>query len=180
MSRHVIDTNVLIVSSGAHPDSPFAPDRHPVEDANEAEKVLEWLTAFETGTDRMVVDSDWEIANEYDNKLTDQDYGKRVFFEKLSRNEVDYVGLDWVNDPSHTARVAVLEEPLQSVVHDLADTKIVAACIKANADQPDCSIINACDTDWYDWEEPLQAAGVHVEQLIDDWLREKWRQHHDR
>jgi len=32
MSRHVIDTNVLIVASGEHLESPFSSDKHPVQD----------------------------------------------------------------------------------------------------------------------------------------------------
>lgn len=180
MSRHVIDTNVLIVASGEHPESPFRSEKHPVEDPLEAEKVFEWLASFEAGADRMVIDTDWEIPNEYSNKLTEQDYGQRVFFDKISRNEVDFVDIEWDANPAHTAKVAVLNEPLKTVVHDLADTKIVAACIKANEEQLDCTIVNACDTDWYDWEPELQDAGVNVEQIIDVWLREKWRQHHER
>lgn len=180
MSRHVVDTNVLIVASGEHPESPFRSENHPVEDPLEAEKVFEWLVSFELGTDRMVVDSDWEIITEYSNKLTEQDYGQRVLFEKMARNEIDYVGLEWVDDPAAVDKAAALDEPLKTVVHDLADTKIVAACLKANEEQPECTIVNACDTDWYDWESELLDAGVNVEHIIDVWLREKWRQHHGR
>lgn len=175
MSRHVIDTNVLIVASGEHRESPFCSDNHPVEDPIEAEKVFEWLALFETGSERMVIDSDWEIPNEYSNKLTDQDYGQRVFFEKLARNQVDFVDIAWDADPAHPVKVAVLNEPLKTVVHNLADTKMVAACIKANEDVPDCKIVNACDTDWYDWETELVAAGVHVHQVIDDWNKKNWK-----
>ncbi|NRA81725.1 MAG: hypothetical protein HRU18_26290 [Pseudoalteromonas sp.] len=180
MSRHVIDTNVLIVASGEHPESPFRSENHPVEDPAEAEKVLDWLIEFQESNRRMVVDCDYAIQREYSNKLTEQDYGQRVLFEKMSKNEIDYVSVDWVDDTAAVDKAAVLEEPLRSVVHDLADTKIVAACIKANEEKLDCTIVNACDTDWYDWETELKDAGVNVEQIIDIWLREKWRQHHDR
>ena len=87
MNRHVVDTNVLIVASGEHPESPFASDKHPVEDPEESEKVLDWLMAFEAGEGRMVVDDDWEILKEYQHKLTDQDYGQRIVFEKMSRGK---------------------------------------------------------------------------------------------
>ncbi|UIP27676.1 hypothetical protein [Photobacterium sp. TLY01] len=174
MSRQVIDTNVLIVASGEHPESPFRSENHPVEDPSEAEKVFEWLASFEAGADRMVIDTDWEIPKEYSNKLTEQDYGQRVFFEKLSKNQVDFVDIEWDANPAHTAKVAVLNEPLKTVIHDLADTKIVAACLKANEDEPECKIVNACDTDWYDWETELVAERVHVHQLIDDWNKQNW------
>ncbi|WOG27414.1 hypothetical protein [Endozoicomonas sp. 8E] len=182
MNRHVVDTNVLIVASGEHPDSPFASDRHPVEDAEQSEKVLNWLMDFEASVGRMVVDKDWAIIGEYQNKLTDQDYGQRVLFEKMSRSEIDYVDIEWVEDPAlpDTEKVARLEASLQPVIHDLADTKMVAACFNANKSGMPCNIVNACDTDWYDWQEALEAEGVIVEQIIEDWSREKWRAHHNR
>jgi len=142
--------------------------------------VLEWLMAFEGGAGRMVVDEDWEILTEYQNKLTDQDYGHRVVFEKMARGEMDYVEVEWVADPSYNVKVAVLEEPLKSVIHDLADTKMVAASIKANAENLPCTIVNACDTDWYDWQHALESVGVQVDQLIEAWSRKKWREHHAR
>jgi len=36
-------------------------------------------------------------------------------------------------------------------------------------------LVNACDTDWFDCEDALKAHGVLVEQLLDTWLRKKWR-----
>lgn len=174
MSKHVIDTNVLIVASGEHPNSPFRSENHPVEEPDEAKKVLDWLVEFDLSSRRMVVDFDYEIIGEYENKLTDQDYGRRVLFDKMDRQQIDYVDIEWDTNPAHTDRVAVLNEPLKTVVHDLADTKMVAACIKVNEGDPECKIINACDTDWYDWETELVAAGVNVHQLIDDWNKKSW------
>ncbi|MGR5281991.1 hypothetical protein [Photobacterium damselae] len=174
MRRHVVDTNVLIVASGEHPESPFRSENHPVEDAKEASKVLDWLVDFDKSCRHMVVDYNYEIMGEYDNKLTDQDYGRRVLFDKMDRKQVDFVDIEWDSNPAHTTKVAVLNEPLKTVVHDLADTKMVAACIKANEEQPECTIVNACDTDWYDWETELVAAGVNVHQLIDDWNKKSW------
>ncbi len=182
MTRHVIDTNVLIVASGEHPESPFSSQNHPVNDPMESGKVLKWLIDFEKGNRRMVVDVDWAILNEYQNKLTDQDYGARVVFEKMVRGQIDYMEIEWVDNPAHPAKVAVLNKPLDTVIHDLADTKIVSTCLKAidQVNGPGCNIVNACDTDWYDWQEALGVAGVYVEQLIEEWSRNKWKEHHDR
>ncbi|UXI03591.1 hypothetical protein [Photobacterium sp. TY1-4] len=174
MSSQVIDTNVLIVASGEHPESPFRSENHPVEDPDEAKKVLDWLVEFDMSSHRMVVDFDYEIIGEYENKLTAQDYGRRVLFDKIDRQQIDYIDIEWDANPAYTDKVAVLNEPLKTVVHDLADTKMVAACIKANEDDPECKIINACDTDWYDWETELVAANVHVHQIIDEWNKQNW------
>lgn len=182
MNRHVVDTNVLIVASGEHPESPFSSEKHPVEDAEQSEQVLNWLINFEASDGRMVVDSDWAIISEYQNKLTEQDYGLRVLFEKMSRFEIDYVDIEWIEDASipDKEKVAKLDDPLQSVIHDLADTKMVAACLNAIKEDMPCTIVNACDTDWLDWQKSLEAEGVIVEQIIENWLRKKWRAHHDR
>lgn len=180
MSRHVVDTNVLIVASGEHPESPFASDKHPVEDPEQSEKVLDWLMEFEEGDGRMVADYDYEIIGEYENKLTDQDYGLMVLRTKFDKNEVDYIGLEWEQDPANPDKVAIIPEPLKKVVHDLADSKMIAACIKGNKSNLPCTIVNACDTDWYDWQEALEAEGVEVEQLIEEWSRHKWKEHHER
>ncbi|OQX38205.1 MAG: hypothetical protein B0D91_04750 [Oceanospirillales bacterium LUC14_002_19_P2] len=180
MSRHVVDTNVLIVASGEHPDSPFSSDRHPVEDVGEAEKVLEWLMDFELNGGRMVSDDDYEIFGEYEKKLTEQDYGLMVRRTKFDRNEIDFVGLEWEVDPANPDKVAVIPEPLKDVVQDLADRKMIAACLSASDERMDCTIVNACDTDWYDWQTKLEEAGVEVDQLIEEWSRKKWKAHHDR
>ncbi|PVZ70659.1 hypothetical protein [Pelagibaculum spongiae] len=180
MKRHVVDTNVLIVASGEHPASPFASDKHPVEDPDQAEKVLQWLLNFANSSDRVLLDFDQEIFKEYRNKLTEQDYGHRVIIDKISAGEVDYIDVEWIDDPSHPDPVAKLPSTLQSVIHDLADTKMVAACISGKSSGLDNTVMNACDTDWYDWEIELKAHGVIVEQVIDAWLRVKWQAHHDR
>lgn len=180
MNRHVVDTNVLIVASGEHPESPFASSHHPVEDPDESKKVLEWLIAFEAGQGRMVVDYDYEIMGEYENKLTEQDYGLMVLRSKYDRNEVDYVGLEWEKDQANPDKVAIIPECLKNDVQDLADRKIIAACIKSNEENMPCTIVNACDTDWYDWQEVLEAAGVQVHQLVEEWSRQKWKEHHER
>lgn len=181
MASQVIDTNVLIVSSGEHPGSPFSSKKHPVEDPEEAGKVLAWLVDLESSDGKIVLDNDFEILKEYHNKLCpEQDYGLRVIFGKMSADNVEYVKLNWVDDPAHTSKVASLEEPLKTVIQDLADTKMVAACIEANKLTLGANIVNACDTDWYDWEEDLTNAGVKVEQLIEDWSRQKWKDHHGR
>ncbi len=174
MNWNVIDTNVLIVASGEHIESPFSSANHPVESSAQAEQVFNWVSTLETSAARMIMDCDDIIYKEYRNKLTEQDYGLIVLREKMRRGEMDYVALEWEEEPGYPDPVAVLQEHLKAVVHDLSDRKMVAACICANEEHGPSTIINACDTDWIDWEETLQQEGIIVEQLIDEWVRAKW------
>lgn len=64
VSKHVIDTNVLLVASAAHETSPFAEDATPVEDDALRKKVLDWLISFEISDTQIVLDWGWIIVDE--------------------------------------------------------------------------------------------------------------------
>ncbi|MEA2079179.1 MAG: hypothetical protein U9P00_04850 [Pseudomonadota bacterium] len=167
----VVDTNVLIVASAADDGSPFRPDATPVQEAELRQQVLDWLIEFEGDAQRhAVLDWDWLIVDEYQNKLTEQDYGFLAMMAKRDRNEVIWVGLN-----TDAQGDAVLEDALADAVTDRADRKMVAAVIAACAQQPGCKLTNACDTDWLDCADALDAHGVVVEHLIGAWLRTKWQ-----
>lgn len=170
----VVDTNVLIVASAADDGSPFRDDATPVEEAVLRQQVLAWLQAFEVDPERHAVfDYDWLICREYQNKLTEQDYGFLALMRKRDHNQVAWVSLQ-VDHDGH----AVLEDALSAAVTDLADRKMVAAALAAGADHHVCRLTNACDTDWLDCADALAAHGVEVEHLIDEWLRRKWQAMH--
>lgn len=164
----VVDTNVLIVASAADDGSPFQPDATPVQEAELRKEVLDWLQGFERDTERSVVlDWDWHICGEYQNKLNlEQDYGWLAIMSKKDRNEVVWVGFD-VDANGH----ATLPAALCRAVTDLEDRKMVAAVLAAKADGHETRLVNACDTDWLDCSQALRDAGVHVHQLLDDWLK---------
>jgi len=126
----------------------------------------------------MVLDRDDVIYKEYRNKLTEQDYGLIVIRDKMSKGEIDFVGLAWEANPGDPEPIAILQENLRAVIHDLSDRKMVAACIRANDEYGQSTVVNACDTDWIDWEEILHQEGIVVEQLIEEWVREKWAEKH--
>ena len=79
---------------------------------------------------------------------------------KLAHREVVWVGLEMDAD-GH----AILPSTLALAVTDLADRKIVAAVLAAQADGHKCLLSNACDTDWLDCADALTARGVVVEHL---------------
>lgn len=171
---HVVDTNVLIVASAADDGSPFRPEATPVEEAGLRAKVLDWLLAFEQDAARhAVLDWDWLICTEYTNKLSEQDYGWLALMAKKDRNEVVWVGLEADADGS-----ATLPRALARAVTDLADRKMVAAVLAAQAAGHSCRLVNACDTDWLDCGDALAAQEVVIEHLLLDWLRHKWEAKH--
>lgn len=166
----VVDTNVLIVASAADRGSPFPAKGTPVEEAALRSRVLDWLDEFEHDPERhAVLDWDWHICGEYQNKLTEQDYGWLALMGKKDRNEVAWVGLE-VDQNGH----AVLPAVLALSVTDLDDRKMVAAVMAATVHGLLCKLTNACDTDWLDCEQALKSAAIETEQLLEEWLRAKW------
>lgn len=157
MNDHVVDTNVLLVASAAHPYSPFGDTHLP---AKEQRVVFEWLATFRAAAGRRIVlDREWKIMSEYKNKLTEQDYGLQVAIEKMSTGH--WVTLEW--DRNGHAVV-----PSSFAGFDPSDRKLLAAAL---TDPSSINIVNAADSDWLDVEPQLKAAGVTVEHLVGDWLR---------
>lgn len=168
----VVDTNVLIVASAAHATSPFPEEETPVNEAELRAQVLAWMEAFEGDPHRhAVLDWGWHICSEYQNKLTDQDYGWLALMHKLDKSEVVWVGIK-VDEHGH----AVLPPDLAASVTDLADRKMVASAMAVEVDFCPCKLTSACDTDWLDCADALMAAGVEAEHLLEDWLHTKWTQ----
>lgn len=160
---HVLDTNVLLVASASDPASPFNDSAHvPLA---EQRTVLKWLSEFRKDRSRhLVLDSQREIMREYKKQLRKDDYGYQLFIEKLQTARFHPIELDETGS-------ARLPEPLQTEVKDRSDRKFVAVAL---ADAGESSLVNACDTDWYDCEATLMQAGINVEQIIDGWCRVKY------
>ncbi len=157
MTDHVVDTNVLLVASAAHPHSPFSDTHVPID---EQRVVFEWLVAFRADeTRQLALDDLFQIYDEYRKKLTDQDFGLQVVSEKLAN--VRQVSIDR-DDDGH----GVVPEAFRGF--DRSDRQLLAVALT----EPDTiSIVNACDSDWLGIERELKAAGVRVEHIIEAWLR---------
>lgn len=175
-SKHVIDTNVLLVASAAHEISPFSEDATPVEDRVLREKVLDWLISFEGSERHIVLDWGWVIVDEYKGvnrreKLTEQDYGLLVVLQKFSSGQHFGFQLEW--DQPDSASISDAE--LSKVVTDHADRKMISAVLAAGGLNDGCNLVNSCDTDWYDWQKEMENAGIFVQQLIGaEWCHPKW------
>jgi hypothetical protein len=165
--RYVVDTNVLIAASAADPLHPKDIDATP-SDPELRRQVWEWLRQFRESSARLVLDQQQEIYKEYRNKLNGNDYGLQVVIHKLSTCATDIVSVAY--DADGNARVPA---PLEAVVHDLADRKLVAACLESLRLHQPCLIAFAGDTDWHDWEAALRAYGVELEPIIEAWSRQR-------
>lgn len=173
-ASRLVDTNVLIVASAADAGSPFRAEGTPVEDAALRQRVFDWLEAFEADPARhAVLDTGWHVCGEYGHKLSEQDYGWLVMMHKIDHGQVV-----WVDVRLDTDGNAVLPPALTSAVTDLADRKMVAAALAALSQGSACKLINASDTDWLDCQKALQAAGLEVENLLNDWLVARWHAKH--
>ncbi len=166
--RYVIDTNVLILASVANPVTPKDMDTTPEDPALQF-RVWQWLADFENSTSRLVLDSAGKIKEEYDHKLGFNDYGIQVVIHKWSTLAVDSVDIQYDSNNN-----AVLQPPLDSVVHDLADRKMVAAALEAKKQFGESAIAFAADTDWHAWEHALIQAGLSLEPIIEEWSRAKY------
>jgi hypothetical protein len=172
----VLDTNVLIVAMAGDSTAAITPGDTPVQDVSMCESVLQWLVEFAESDQAWVLDTQSLIENEYrgrnrrDTKLTEQDFALLVMKDKITRDQVSWIEIEL--DEHDNARIP---STLDKMVTDLSDRKMVAGVLAAINLGDDARLVNACDTDWYDCEEALLKHGVKVQQLLDAWLRNKWR-----
>lgn len=181
-ARYLVDTNVLIAASAAmarRKGMALLAHHREVSPADPAlqEQVLRWLEGFAASPAHLVLDLAGAINIEYHHKLDFHDYGIEVVMSKLYRDEVDRVQVDYDRDGA-----GLLPQPLDEVVHDLADRKMVAAALQALALPGSSAVVFAGDTDWHDWESELTRTGLTLLPLIPDWSRtrhaEKRQRHH--
>jgi hypothetical protein len=166
---HIIDTNVLLVASARHPDSPFQDSQVPAE---QQQIVLDWLMTFWKDHQRKVVlDARFKIWDEYHHQMIrGQDIGSLVMVEKLTLSLVRFI------DIAYDERgVGCLPPELEKVVHDRSDRKFVAAALIDLSEGGQSTIINAVDTDWCDWEEALKRHGIAVTHLIEGLCKDRQR-----
>lgn len=170
--RYVIDTNILIAASAVHAAAngvqlPHHREVTPQEPALQ-QRICEWLTTFEQSRSHLVLDVAGGINAEYHHKLDFNDYGIQVVMNKISRSEVDLVTVAYDGNGD-----GIVPQPLDDVVKDLADRKMLAAALEALKLPGSSAIAFAGDTDWLDWEAELIRTGLVLEPVIEDWSRTK-------
>jgi len=163
--RYVVDTNVLIAGSAASDNSIDATP----SDLKLQYQIWQWLVSFEQSNSNLILDIARKIEEEYRRNLAYQHYGLYVFQNKSDNCAVDYVDVEYDHD-GH----AILNEPLQTVIHDKSDRKMIAAALAAFTDHGSSCIAFAADSDWHGWEDAIKKTGVELEPIIEQWSREKY------
>ncbi|NKC14498.1 MAG: hypothetical protein GKR94_20635 [Gammaproteobacteria bacterium] len=126
---------------------------------------------LETQDAAIVLDYRWKIRGEYENKLTEQDYGVMVVQAKCDLDQVVWVSVEY-DEHGH----GVLPAALAACRWDNSDKKFAGAAYEARQVVAPVEIVNASDTDWYDVTAVLAAERIGLRQLIDGWCRTRYRE----
>jgi hypothetical protein len=163
----VVDTNVPVVANGSAPQA----------SESCARACCDELWKITSGRARLVVDDGFEIFAEYGRHLS-----------LRGQPGVGDMFLKWVHDhqfnPQRCVRVALTPHPERVYVQFPEDPALTGfdpddrkfAAVAAASPSP-ARILNAVDSDWWEFESVLARHGINVEFVCDDqiWL---WRRGH--
>ena len=157
MTDSVIDTNVWVMV-----DKPIGDIQTEAEIVCQ-EQCLNWLKQFLDSTDHLVVDTDYGILGEYR--------------ANLRRG----IALGWLNDVERKPRDLRLLEimiewdsdgyamvPPHLAIPDKDDRKFIAVALAYNPTPP---IVNATDTDWTKDKAKLDAGGIVIQEICEDYIK---------
>jgi hypothetical protein len=157
MARAVIDTNVLLVANGSHPD---------VSDECRIECVQR--LAFQKQQGVTVIDDCFHILREYQNK-THPNRPKGVgdaFLKWLFQNQKTLARVEQVTITEiGENRYSEFPDAELEKCFDPPDRKFVAV---SNAHPHKPPILQAADSKWLDWWQPLSHHGIAVDFLCPD------------
>jgi hypothetical protein len=157
VSAVVVDTNVVLVANRQHSD---------VSRACVAECAKRLQAIMHGG--KLVLDDGWQIIGEYQNKTkhrTDKESGD-VFIKWALQNRAKASCVDRVSLQEHAVRgFESFPDDADLENFDPSDRKFVAvAC--AHPSKP--AILQATDSKWLNWEEPLKRCGITAEFICPD------------
>jgi hypothetical protein len=176
MKACLIDTNVLLAASAFEPSSTMAKDAMPLE-IELREQVFKRLMDFEKSDDRLVLDIEGSIWEEYERNLPrytskgQQEYAWMVILHKQTTSAVSHVTID-IHD-GNGERVALVNPPLDNLVADREDRKWVAAALShMEIHNQDAVIVYGAETDWFKIEDQLKENGINLERVLPhDWYQ---------
>lgn len=178
MAMFLVDTNVMLAASAIQELSQLAVRAMPQE-IELRETIYRWLANFEASDERIILDEDGLIRDEYERNmrynraLQGQEYGMQVLQNKIDRNLADYVPIDVVVGNGEC--IATLTAVLELLVTDREDRKWVASAIAAHilhGEMP--PIVYGAETDWFIAENGLALHGICFCRLLPDhWYHER-------
>ncbi len=158
---YVVDTNVLLVANGQHPDVSLAC----------VMTCREWLTRI-MAEGRVALDDAYAIVNEYQHKTHASD-GQGVgdaFVRWVLHHHDDAARCDLIHLDPHVQR-GFLSFPVDVDLNhfDDSDRKFVAVA-HAHPERP--PILQAADSKWLDWAPHLGEHGVQIRFLCCEDVQE--------
>ena len=157
MNAVVVDTNVILVANGQHED---------VSQACVAECALKLQTIMQRG--RLALDDCFRILQEYQNKTTPKT-GNRpgdAFVKWALQNRANPRRVHQVSLKEHAVRgFDTFPDDVDLENFDPSDRKFVAV---ACGDPHKPPILEAADSKWLAWAEPLRRCGITVEFICQD------------
>ena len=173
---YLVDTNVMLAASAISELSNLNVRAMPQE-IELREVVHNWLAAFEQSDQRIVLDEEGLIRDEYERNMrfnfNGQEYGMLVLQSKIDRVLVDYVPIESLD--ANGEHIAVLEPAHEMLVSDREDRKWVACALAAQVlfDKVP-PIVYGAETDWFIAEDRLNEIGICFERLLPyDWYISK-------
>jgi hypothetical protein len=168
MNAYVVETNVAIVSNNCREKTPQAGTQCVLACIRKLRECINILKGESRG--KLVLDAGGEIQTEYAAHLSrtgQPGVGDEFFFEVIQQE----YGVHCERVPITPQGDSYAEFPndTELVGFDCSDRKFVAAAL---ASQFDPTVLNAVDSDWYHYQTALEAAGVRIEQLCPECLKE--------
>ncbi len=160
----VVDTNVLVVAN----------DRNASQALPKCIMACVWALQDIQRRGRIVLDDGWAILREYQRQARSvgQPGVGDVFLKWVLTNQANPARCRWVS----ITRVSDAPETYAEFPNDPnlagfdpSDRKFVAVALVYGDNPP---ILNAVDSDWWDYREPLTAAGVRIEFLCPEQFSE--------
>ena len=156
MDNIVVDTNVWVTAGK------LAVEANTIEEADCIEACIDWTRHFLAGGQRLVVDTESKVFDEYMANISDGRYPSSNLYELYNGIWERFEPVDIQFDEFGYAIL-----PLGIAFHDPADRKFVALALACD---PFAPIYNAADSDWEKERDHLSNYGLHVYELCPDYI----------
>ena len=162
MNNIVVDTNVWITAGK------LAAEVETIEEADCIEACVDWTQSFLSGDQRVLVDSEGKVFDEYWTYVSQGRFPGSSLFELYTHlwERFEFIEIEF--DRDGYARL-----PDDIDFHDRADRKFVALAISTT---PYAPIINAADSDWAKERKQLEDQGLTVRELCPDLIAASLRE----
>jgi len=170
MSEFAIDSNVLIVASDEY--RPNA-RRHPEASWACVRRAIDRLEQIKA-TGRVLLDTSRLVVSEYENQCSysGQPGAGDAFLKWLSDHE-------WFEEHCHRVDIHVNSErdfdefpnDPDLAKFDRSDRKFAALAIAARPSH--AAVLNAVDSDWWEFRDPLARNGIEIEFVCPDYFAPK-------